>query len=101
MLHNDCMVDSISLRQRAKQLRKLADTLDDAAAGIEELVQQQPATEERVRYKRSAITTASSRDLCFLVLKDAGQPVTKTQIMDKLRAAKRIITEGSLQSYLS
>ena len=31
------MVDTISLRERAKQLRKLADTLDEAASGLESI----------------------------------------------------------------
>src|SRR5438045_1211052 len=96
------MVDSISLRERAKQLRKLADTLDEAAAGIDELGQSPPQIEAGItRYRHSAITTASSRDLCYTVLREAGQPMARAQIMERLRAANRIITEGSLQSYLS
>jgi hypothetical protein len=96
------MIDSTSLRERAKQLRKIADRLDEAAAGIDELGQPSPQIEAGMtRYRRSDITQASSRDLCYTVLRDAGQPMTKAQIMQRLQEANRIITDGSLQSYLS
>jgi len=96
------MVDTHSLRERAKQLRKLADTLEEAASGIEELGQPSSQIEPGMtRYRRSAITQASSRDLCYTVLREAGQPMTKGQIMERLQAANRNVTEGTLQSYLS
>lgn len=97
------MVDTHSLRERAKQLRKLADTLDEAAVGLEEFGQSSPQIESSgmTRHPRSAITTARSRDLCYTVLREAGQPMTKEQIMERLRAAHRIVTEGTVQSYLS
>ena len=98
------MVDSTSLRQTASQHRKLADILDEAAARIEELGQQpsQIEIEQGVtRYPRSPVTTASSRDLCYTVLRQAGQPMTRAQIMDSLQKAHRNVTDGTLQTYLS
>src|SRR5437870_2718080 len=96
------MIDSTALRERAKQLRKLADTLDAAAAGIDELGHPTSQIESGMtRYPRSAITQASGRDLCYTVLRQAGQPMTKGQIMERLQAAHRNVTEGTLQSYLS
>ena|SRR5438309_2115104 len=97
------MVDTHSLRERAKQLRELADTLDKAAAGLEEFGQSSPQIESSgmIRYPRSAITTARSRDLCYTVLREAGQPMTKSQIMERLQDAHRNVTQGTVQSYLS
>jgi len=96
------MVDSTSLRQTANQHRKLADILDEAAARIDELGQQPSQIEQGMtRHPRSPITTASSRDLCYTVLRQAGQPMTRAQIMDSLQNAHRNVTDGTLQTYLS
>src|SRR5437868_5711572 len=97
------MVDTISLRERAKQLRKLADTLDEAAAGLEDIGGQSAIAGVDVLPRRStsAIEHASSRDLCYSVLRESGQPMKKGQIMQRLREANRIVTEGTLLSYLS
>jgi len=99
------MVDTISLRERAKQLRKLADTLDEAAAGLESIGGQPSFSGELTathrRRSSSTIEHASSRDLCYSVLREAGQPMNRGQIMERLRESNRSVTEGTLLSYLS
>jgi hypothetical protein len=99
-----CMVDTHSLRERAKQLRKLADTLDTAAAGLEEIGGQPTEVAGMYTLPRRdslSIAQASSRDLCFAVLREAGRPLSREQMMARLHEAKRMVTPGTLQSYLS
>jgi len=98
------MVDTISLRERAKQLRKLADTLEEAAEGLESIGGQLSFSGELTAVHRrssAAIEHATSRDLCYAVLRETGQSMHKRQIMQRLREVNRIVTEGTLQSYLS
>ena len=88
------------LRQQARELRKLAKTLDEAADGLEKIggglqpVQSQSngaAPSSRIK----------SKDLCFTVIRDAGHPLHKNEIMKRLAEMDRKISDGSLQSYLS
>jgi|SRR5438128_2348254 len=95
------MVDSNSLRERAKQLRKLADTLDEAASGLEEIGQSGNDTQPRIRRSSITIEHASSRDLCYAVLRESGQPMHKIQIGTRLSECNRNVTENTIQSYLS
>jgi len=95
-------ISPISLRESAKQLRKLADAFEEAASGLEQIgglsLGINAAPERR---SSSNIAQASSKDLCYSVLREAGQPMTRAQMMERLREANRTVTEGTLQSYLS
>lgn len=95
------MVDILSLRERAKELRKLADKYDDIADAEEKPSTQKTVPDVPKRRSSSVIADARSGDLCFEVLREAGQPMSRDQIMARLKEANRIITDGSLQSYLS
>jgi hypothetical protein len=97
---DDCMSNIDQLRQQARELRKLAKTLDEAADGLERL----GGGLQPIQMQSNGATPSSrikSKDLCFTVIRDAGHPLHKNEIMERLVWMDRKVSDGTLLSYLS
>ena len=111
------MTNIQQLRQQARELRQLADTLDAAASGLESLGGGR-ATESSLPvaplsrpFPAVAISSAelvlrngghvSSAELLYQVIQEANGPLGREEIMEKFRALNREISFNTLQSYLS
>ena len=88
----------IELKQKAKELRKLADTLESAALGLEKLGFQETNSENGVSKRPGKPNTL---DICYDILSEASAPLKKEEIIKKAADRGVTVKSGTIQSYLS
>src|SRR2546426_9526228 len=95
------------LRSKAAELRKIADKLDAAASALLELggSTDNGAAEKVARMQGVppplGLGELSGVQAIRRVLKDAGEPLKKAQILHGLQTRGKAIGKGTLESYLS
>jgi hypothetical protein len=98
-------VETISeLKSKAAELRKIADTLDEAAnalAGLAGHEEAWPLSLANATSELGDLARVSGVNAIFRVLTEAGTPLKKTTLSQQLRDRGKAIGDNTLQSYLS
>jgi len=98
-------VETISeLKSKAAELRKIADTLDEAAnalAGLAGHEEAWPLSLANATSELRDLARVSGVNAIFRVLTEAGTPLKKTTLSQQLRDRGKAIGDNTLQSYLS
>lgn len=101
-------MDTISeLKDKATELRKIADKLDAAANALIALGgQPDAAVRQTVTFSPSELVGGDLRELSGVdaiqrVLHKAGTPLKKNEILERLKVGGKAIAYGTLEAYLS
>jgi len=98
-------VETISeLKSKAAELRKIADTLDEAAnalAGLAGHEEAWPLSLANATSELGDLARVSGVNAIFRVLTEAGTPLKKATLSQQLRDRGKAIGDNTLQSYLS
>jgi len=98
-------VESIAeLKSKAAELREIAEKLDEAANALAVLAgheQSWPLPLASATSELGDLAKMSGVDAIFRVLTEAGTPLEKTTLSQRLRDRGKTIGDNTLQSYLS
>lgn len=92
------------LKSKAAELRKIADTLDEAAnalAGLAGHEEAWPLSLANATSELGDLARVSGVNAIFRVLTEAGTPLKKATLSQQLRDRGKAIGDNTLQSYLS
>src|ERR1700736_1223207 len=102
------MATSIELKTKAAELRKIADKLDEAAKALASLdsgngtFPMSVATSQQTKpLEFGDLSKMSGVDAIDRVMVDTGHPLSKPDILKRLKARGKAIGENTLGAYLS